>query len=48
MGILHRVDMFIWVLKVYRVHFWTRASNFILRRTCVAGFVCVFVEFLWS
>ena len=43
MGIIHRVDIFIWVSKADWVHFGLMTSNCILRRSCV-GCVSVFVE----
>ena len=46
-GILCRVDMALWVLKLYWVQFLTTGINCILRRTCVVWFICVFIEVLW-
>ena len=40
MGIVHRIDMVVWVFKLYWVHFWLMMSNCILMRVCV-GFISV-------
>ena len=48
MGISHRVDMVLWVIKAECVQFWTRARNCSRRRTCVFGCIFVFIEVLWS
>ena len=47
MGIVHMVDMVIWVLKADWVQFWLMESNSSLKRICVEC-ISVLIEFLGS
>ena len=46
-GIIHRIDMVIWVFKAGWVHFWSMTINYILRKSSVEC-ISVFVELFRS
>ena len=45
--IFYMMDMVICVFKADRVFFWNMARNYFRSRSCVSGFIFIFVKFIW-